>query len=200
MAYALHNGTRYSGELELLEPNANRPLPSSQLPEPWMLFQSTNPKRNKCERTNPPSMKKISFAIPTVPTNSENSVDLRHSTYKNLPSIMDPTSRFKNAYFINDTVCSPTFHSLISVESHYVNIPRIISLSSTTYSYSYREPLLSTPLNFVFPSSEQIASDIIHFLVQASPHKSSNNLQLVLVDNMLNKPYKQSLISDIKLL
>ena len=53
--------------------------------------------------------------------------------------------------------------------------------------------------NFVFPSSENIASDIIHFFVQASPHTSPNKLQLFVLD-MLNKHYKQSIISHIDLL
>ena len=197
MAYALLIGTRYSGELE---PNANRPLPSRPPPEPWVPFQPTKPKRNKCERINPPSMEKTSSPKPTAPSNSENSADRRPSTYENLPSIMDPTSPFINAFPINDTVVSPSFHSLISVESPYINIPFMISLNSTTYSYSYSNTLLPTPSKFVFPSSEQIASDIIYFLVKASPHKSSNNLQLVVLENMLNEHYKQSLISDIELL
>ena len=44
MAYALVNGTRYRGELEPLDPNANLPLPSRQAPEPWVPFQPTKPK------------------------------------------------------------------------------------------------------------------------------------------------------------
>ena len=171
MAYALVNGTRNSGELELLEPNANRPLPSRPPPKPWVQFLPTKPKRNKCQRVNPPSIEKTSSAKPTAPRNSENSADLRPSTYENLPSIMDPTSPFINAFPINDTVVSPSPHSLISGESPYVNIPPMISLNSTTYSYSYSDTLLLTPSNFVFPSSEQIASDIIYFLVQTAPHK-----------------------------
>ena len=108
--------------------------------------------------------------------NSENSADLRPSTYENLPSIMDPTSSCINAFLINDIIVTPFFHSLIRGESPYVNIPFMISFNSTTHSYSYSDTLLPTPSNFVFFSSEQIASDIIYFLVQASPHKSSNNL------------------------
>ena len=52
-------------------------------------------------------------------------------------------------------------------------------LIRTGYSYFYSNTLLSTPSNFVFHSSEQIASDIIYFLVQALPHNSPYNLQLV---------------------
>ena len=58
MEYALLNNTRNSGELEPLEPNANRPLPSHPPPEPWVLFQPTKPERNKSERINPPSIEK----------------------------------------------------------------------------------------------------------------------------------------------
>ena len=69
--------------------------------------------------------------------------------------------------------------------------------SSSNYSNSYSNILLPTLSNFEFPSSEQIASDIIHFLVQASPHTIPNKLQLVVLENMLIKRYKQSLISHI---
>ena len=113
---------------------------------------------------------------------------------------MVPTSPFLNAFPINDTVVSPSPHSLISVESLYVNMPPMISLSSTTYSYSYKDTLLPTLSNFVFLSSEQIASDLIHFLLQGSPHISPNNLQSIVLENVINKHYKQSLISDIDLL
>ena len=132
MAYALLNATRYSNELEPLEPNANRPLPSRPPPEPWVPFKPTKPKRIKCDRINPLLMKKTVSAILTVPRNSENSADLRSSTYENLPSIINPTSLFINAFPINDTVILPFPHSLISIESHYVNISPMISLSSTT--------------------------------------------------------------------
>ena len=54
--------------------------------------------------------------------------------------------------------------------------------------------------NFVFLSFENIASDIIHLFVQASPHTSPNRLQLFVLENVLNKHYKQSIISQIDLL
>ena len=114
MAYALLNGTRNSGELEPLEPNANRPSPSRPPPGPWVPFQPTKFRRNKCERINPPSIEKTSSAKPTAPRNRENSADLRFSTYGNLTSIMDPTSPFINAFPINNTVVSPSPLSLIS--------------------------------------------------------------------------------------
>ena len=133
MAYALLNGTRNSAERKPLEPNANRPLPSRPPPEPWVPFQPTKPKRYKCERINPKSIEKTSSAKPTASINSENSADFRPSTYENLPSIMDLTSPFINAFPINDTIVSPSPHSLISGESPYVNIPPMISLNRTTY-------------------------------------------------------------------
>ena len=96
-------------------------------------------------------MEKTSSAKPTASRNSENSADLRPSTYENLPSIMDPTSPFINAFPINDTVILLSFHSRISGESPYVNIPPMISINRTTYSYSYSDTLLPTSSNFVFP-------------------------------------------------
>ena len=53
---------------------------------------------------------------------------------------------------------------------------------------------------FVFLSSENIASDIIYFFVQASPHTSPNKLQLFVFENMFNEHYKQSIFSHIDLL
>ena len=111
---------------------------------------------------------------------------------------MDPTSPFINAIPFNNTVSlSPP---IISTNQPYVNLPTVKVSTITNCSYSYSNTLLPTPSNFVFPSSEQIASDIIHFLVQASPQTSLNNLQLFVLENMLNKHYKQSLISHIDLL
>ena len=130
---------------------------------------------------------------------SEKSADTRLTTYKNLPPIMDPTSPFINAVFINNTVSlSPP--SIISTYQPYVNLPPFKYSSNTNYSYSNSNTFFSTPLNFIFPSSDQIASDIIHFFVQASPHTSPNNLQLVVFKNMLIKHYKPSFISHINLL
>ena len=112
---------------------------------------------------------------------------------------MDPTSPFINAVSINNTVSlSPT--SIISTNQPYVNLPLFKYSSNTNYSYSYNNTFFPTPLNFVFPSSEQIASYIIHFLVQASPHTSPNYLLLVVFENMLIKHYKPSVISHINLL
>ena len=112
---------------------------------------------------------------------------------------MDPTLPFINPSFINITVSlSPS--SIICSNQTYLNVSPVKYSSRTGYSYSYSNTLLSTPSNFVFHSSEQIASDIIHFLVQALPHNSPNTVDLVEFENMLIKYYKQSPISHIDLL
>ena len=72
--------------------------------------------------------------------------------------MMDSTSPNINAFPINDTVISPSPPSFINKESPYVNIPSMISLNSTKYSYYYSDKLVPTLSNFVFPSSKQIAS------------------------------------------
>ena len=112
---------------------------------------------------------------------------------------MDPCSPLINAYPINNTV-SLSIPSLISINQLYVNIPIVILSNCTNYYYFYNDTFLPSFVHFVFPSSDQIASDIIHFNVQASPHTSPNNLQLVVLENMLNKHFKQILISHIDLL
>ena len=109
------------------------------------------------------------------------------------------TLPFINAFPINDTIVSHYPHSIMCrvalCKYSFYDI-----INSITYSYFYSDTLLPTPSNFLFPLSKQIASDIIQFLIQASKNKSSNNLQLVVLENMLNKHYKQSFISDIDLL
>ena len=199
VAYKLLNSTQNCGELKQLQPNANRPLPSRPPPKPLEPFQPTETNQNKLKIMNAPSLEKTSSAIPTVPNRSGNSEDTRLTTYENLPLIMDPTSPFINACSINNTVSlSPP--SIISTNQPYVNLSPFNYSSNTNFSYSYSNTFFPIPLNFVFSSSEQIASDIIHFLVQASPHASPNNLQLVVFENMLIKHYKPSLISHINLL
>ena len=188
----------YSGKLKPLELNANRLLPIRLPPEPWEPFQPTEAKQNKRERVNAPSIENTSTALPTLPKTSENTADLRLTTFENLPPIMDPTSPFINAFPFNNTgSLSPP---IISTNQPYVNFPPVKFSSITNYFYSNDNTLLPTRSTFVFPSSEQIASDIIHFLVQASSQTSPNNLRLFVFENMLNKHYKQSLISHIDLL
>ena len=187
----------YSGKLKPLEPNANRLLLIRLPPEPWELIQPTEAKQNKRERVNAPSIENTSTALPTLPKTSENSADLRLTTYESLLPIMDPTSPFINAFPFNNTgSLSPPINS---TNQPYVNLPPVQFSSITNYFYSNDNTLLPTPSNFVFFSSEQIASDIIHFLVQASSQTSPNNLELFVLENMLNKHYKQSLISHIDL-
>ena len=87
---------------------------------------------------------------------------------------------------------------IVSNHQPYVNIFSVIYSSSTNYSYN--NTLLPTLSSFEYPSSEQIASDIIYCIVHASPHTSLNNLQLVVLENMLINHYRLSLISHIDLL
>ena len=58
------------------------------------------------------------------------------------------------------TVFSPSSHSLITVESHNVNIYPMIFLSNITYSNS--DTLVRNLAYFVCSSSDQIASDIMY--------------------------------------
>ena len=188
MAYECLNGTQKCEELNPPERYANRPLPSRPPPERWEPFQPTERKRNKRKRLNESSIENTSTALPTVYTTSEKSSFLSLSPYKNLPSIIDATSPCINSVSINNTV-SISRCSLISTHQPYLNILHVVYSSSTDYSYSNSNTLLSTDSNFEFPSSEQISSDIIHFLVHALPHTSPNNLQLVVLENMLIKHY-----------
>ena len=183
----------YSGELKPLEPNSNRPMPIRPAPERWENVQTNKAKRNKRTKMNAPSITEASSAILPVPEKNKNSADFQLTTYENLQPIMDPTSPFINAYPINNTVLHLT--PLSSINQPYVNLPLVIYSNSINYSYCFSDTFLPSPVHFVFPSSDQIASDIIHFFVQASPHTSPNNLQLVVFENMLNKNFKQTLIS-----
>ena len=169
----------YSGELKSLEPNSNRPLPIRPAPERWENVQTTDAKRNKSKRMNAPSITEASSAILPAFEKNQNSSDFQLMTYSNLPPIMGPTLPFINAYPISNTVLLLT--PLSSINQPYVNLPLVIYSNSINYSYSYSDTFLPSPVHFVFPSSDQIASDIIHFFVQASPHISPNNLQLVVL-------------------
>ena len=88
----------------------------------------------------------------------------RVSLYDNLPPIIDANSPFINA--------TP----VISSESHNVNIPSVIYLSShNACFYSISDTLIPTLLTFLFHSSEQIACDIIDFVIQVPPHSTCNS-------------------------
>ena len=194
--------------------NANRSLPCRPLPQLWE-FQPSEPKRHKRGRPNAPrqkngqfksqcspSMEKTLTAMPTIPTTSEHnaiiSMTFHSSPYENLPSYVNLSS-------VMNTNSSFTTPAVVTTISPYANVPPVISSScSTTYSvsntYSSSNTLIPTPLTFAFPSSKQIACDIITLLVQFSPQSSSNTLPLIVLENMLHKYYKPSLVSHIELL
>ena len=125
----------YRGEPRPLEPNSNRPLPSRPPPERWENLQTTEAKQNKRKGMNAPSIKKTSFAIPTVLERNVNRADFQLTTYENLPPIMDPISPFINSYPLNNSVLLST--PLSSINQPYVNLPLVIYSNSTNYSYSY---------------------------------------------------------------
>ena len=186
----------YSGEQKAFDPNANRPLPSRPLPERWEPFQPTEIKLNNRERMNTPFAENTSTALPTVPTNCEDIQNYDLSTYENVISIQNATLPYIDEDLHNYTN-SLTPPSNISTKQSYVNIPPIIDSSSIDCSYFYSKTLLTAHSNFEFPSSEQIATDILHFLIEASPHTSANRVQFCVLENMLNKHYKQFIISHI---
>ena len=146
-------------------------------------------------------MEKTLTAMPTIPTTSEHnaifSMTFHSSPYENLPSYVNLSSVMNtNSSFITPSAVCTTI-------SPYANVPPVISSScSTTYSvsntYYCSNSLVPTPLTFAFPSSEQIACDIITFLVQSSPQSSSNTLPLIVLENMLHKYYKVSLVYHIE--
>ena len=176
--------------------NANRSLPCRPPPEPWEPFQTIEPKRNKFGRPNAPrkkngqfksqcspSIEKTLTATPTVLTTSEInpnfSMTVHSSLYDNLPP-------YDNLLPV--TTVTP-----------YVNVPPVI-ISSSSCTYSGNDTLVPTPSTFVFSSSDQIACNIISFLIQASPQSSSNSLQLIVLEYMLQKHYKPSIVSHIYLM
>ena len=161
-------------------------------------FSTNRGQKNKRERVNAPSIENTSATLPTLSKTNEHIADFWLTTYQNLPLLMDPTSSFITAFSFNKTISlSPP---IINTSKPYVNLYPVKFSSITNYCYSYSNTLLLKRSNFIFPSSEQIASDNIYFLVQASPQISSDNLPLLVIENMLNKHYKQSLIFHINLL
>ena len=145
-------------------------------------------------------MEKTLTAMPTIPTTSEHiailSMTFHFSLYENLPS-------YENLSSVMNTNSSIITPAVVTIISPYANVPPVISSSfSTNYSvsntYSSSNTLVLTPLTFAFPSSEQIACDIITSLVQSSPQSSSNTLSLLVLENMLDKHYKPTLVSHIE--
>ena len=178
--------------------NANRSPAFRPLPQPWEL-QPSEPKRNERGRPNAPrqengqfnsqcspSMEKTLTAMTNILTTSEHNATLtmtfHSSPYENLPS-------YENlSYVMNTNSSFITPSAVVTTISPYVNVSPVISSScSTTYSvsntYSSSNTLVPTPLTFDFPSSEQIACDIITFVVQSSPKSSSNTLPLNVLEN-----------------
>ena len=111
---------------------------------------------------NTPSVKNTSTVLPTVPKHCEDIQNYELSTYENVPSIQNATLPYIDEDLHNYTN-SLTPPSNISTNQSYVNIPSIIDLSSIDYSYLYSKTLLTAHSNFEFPSSEQIATDILNF-------------------------------------
>ena len=115
--------------------------------------------------------------MPTVPTTSEINptfqMTFHSSPYDNLPP-------YENVLPVTTT------------NLPYLNVPPVI-ISSSCCTNSNSDTLIPTP-------SDQIVSDIISFLIQASPHSLSNSLQLIVFENMLKKHYKPSLVSHIDLM
>ena len=105
--------------------------------------------------------------VPTAPTTttSENSASFkmtfRVSPYENLPHIMDA-----NSPFINDT-------SVISSESHNVNVPTVIySSSNNNCSYSISDTLVPTLslLFFLHLSKLRVTLFLLSFKRRHSQH------------------------------
>ena len=156
----------YSGEQKAFDPNANRPLPSRPLPERWEPFQPTEVKLNNRERMNTPSAENTSTALPTIPNICEDIQNHELSTFENVPSIQNATLPYIDED-LHIYIISLTLPLNISTKQSYVNIPPVIESSSIDYSYFYSKTLLTVHSNFEFPSSEQIATDILHFLIDA---------------------------------
>ena len=145
---------------------------------------------------NTPFAANTSISLPTVPKNCKVIQNYKLSTYKKVPSIQNATLRYidEDLHNCTNSLIPP---SNISTKQSYVNIPPIIDSSSIDYFYFYSKTLLTAHLNFEFFSSEQIATDILHFLIESSPHTSSNRIQFCVLENMLNKHYKQFIILHI---
>ena len=186
--------------------NANRSLPSRPPPQPWE-FQPSKPKRNTRGKPNAPrqengrfksqclpSMEKTLTATATIPTTSEHNATLtmtfHSSPYENLPLYENLSS------VMNNTSSFITPSAVVTTVSPYVNVPPVISSSSST-TYTSSNTLVPTYSTFAFLIYEQIACDIITFLVQSSPQSSANTLPLIVLENMLHKHYKPSLVSHI---
>ena len=168
-------------------------------PEPWEPTQPSETKRNKRGRVNAPRQQNGRFLATSnsslsmtsaVPTTSEQASSLKltikSTPYENLPPELITSSPYVNVP--TGIITSSSSNAIYSVTS---------SNSSSTYTYS--DTLLpSTPSYFAFPSSEQLASDLISFLVQAAPQpQSASSLHLLVLENTLRKHFYSILISHI---
>ena len=176
----------------------NRPLLHRPPPQPWDPTQQSEPKRNKRGRVNAPRQQNGRFQsltsltterTPTLPTTSEASTSLkmtiRTPAYANLPPEFITSSPYVNVS--SNIITQSSTSALYSVTS---------SNSSSTSTYS--DTLLpSTPSYFPFPSSDQLASDLLSFLVQVSP-QSASSLHLLVLENTLRKHFYPTLVSHIE--
>ena len=164
------------------------------------------------------STEKTSTETLLLPTTSEKQheplvMKIRASPYANLPSDMIPPDFYENSYCVIS--CNP----LSSLPSSSQSLPSTTQSSSVTTSYagsntvvpltllpssalstsvitSYSESytLLTAP-KFYFPSSEQFANDIIYYVICLAPQSTSNNLHLIVLENMVHQHFKQPLIA-----
>ena len=148
-----------------------------------------------------PSMEKTLTAMPTIPTASEHnailSMTFHSSSYENLRSFENLSSVINT----NSSFITPS--TVVTTISPHANVhPVIFSSCNTVYfvsnTYSSSNTLVPTILTIAFFTSEQIACYIISFLIQSSPQSSSNTLPLIVLENMLHKHYKPSLVSHIE--
>ena len=94
---------------------------------------------------------------------------------ENEPSIQNVTIHYIDEDLHNYTN-SLTPPSNISTKHSFVKIPFIIDSISIDYFNFYSKTLLTAYSKFECPSSEQIATDILHFLIEALPHTPANKI------------------------
>ena len=181
----------------------NRPLPARPPPEPLEELHPSEPKRNKRGRKNAPrhpdgtfqSLSSLSTEkTSTVPTTSEQDTSLkmkiRVPSYANLPPVFSSDTTYENLPTVIASSSSTTSYS--------------VNASNNSSSYTYSDTLTPSTLIqsnssfFEFPSSENLASDLVAFLVQISPQpQSASKLHLLGLENMLRKHFYPSLVSHI---
>ena len=167
-----------------------------------------------------PSTKKTSTVTLLLPTTSEQPheplvMKIRASPYANLFSDMIPPDFYENSY------CVISSNSLSSLPSFSQSFPSTTQSSSVTTSYAGSNTVVSSTLlpssaqstsvitsyfesntlfpspQFEFPSSEQFANNIIYYVIRLAPQNTSNNLHLIVLENMVHQHFKQPLIVHI---